>query len=101
MKVQYGDTCLSLQQVYKHSRKFANGINYVADFPQPGQAIRVVTSETTAAVDTIMNENLYTTVDEIAACMEISTAYDVLQINKVSAKWVPTPGDCRIVRSTC
>jgi hypothetical protein len=26
MKVQYGDVCLSLQQVYKWTRKFMNGI---------------------------------------------------------------------------
>jgi hypothetical protein len=26
MKVQYGDACLSLQQVYKWTRKFMNGI---------------------------------------------------------------------------
>jgi hypothetical protein len=26
MKVQYGDACLSLQQVYERTRKFMNGI---------------------------------------------------------------------------
>jgi hypothetical protein len=26
MKVQYGDACLSLQQVYEWTRKFMNGI---------------------------------------------------------------------------
>jgi len=38
MKVQYGDACLSLQQVYKWTRKLMNGISCVTDSPQPGQA---------------------------------------------------------------
>ena len=44
MNVQYGDACLSLQQVYEWSRKFMNGISSVTDSPRPGQAHRVVTS---------------------------------------------------------
>ena len=32
-KVQYGDACLSLQQVYKWTRKFMNGISSVTDSP--------------------------------------------------------------------
>jgi len=31
MKVQYGDACLSLQQVYGWTRKFMNGISSVTD----------------------------------------------------------------------
>ena len=38
MKVQYGDECLSQQQVYEWSRKFANGVTSVEDAPRPGQA---------------------------------------------------------------
>ena len=33
MKVQYGDACLSLQQVYEWTRKFMNGISSVTDSP--------------------------------------------------------------------
>ena len=40
MKVQYGDACLSLQQVYKWTRKFMNGTSSVTDSPRPGQAHR-------------------------------------------------------------
>ena len=43
MKVQYADSCLSLQQVYEWTRKFMNGISSVTDSPRPGQAHRVVT----------------------------------------------------------
>jgi hypothetical protein len=50
IKVQYGDACLSLQQVYKWTRKFMNGISSVTDIPQPGQAHPVVTPEGIAAV---------------------------------------------------
>jgi hypothetical protein len=33
MKVQYGDACLSLQQVYGWTKKFMNGISSVTDCP--------------------------------------------------------------------
>jgi len=42
MKVQYGDACLSLQQMYEWTRKFMNGISSVTDSSGPGQALRVV-----------------------------------------------------------
>jgi len=57
MKVQYGDTCLSLQQVYEWTRKYMNGISSVTDSPRPGQAHRVVTPEAIAAVEAIVKEN--------------------------------------------
>ncbi|KDR11787.1 hypothetical protein L798_14292 [Zootermopsis nevadensis] len=49
MKVQYGDACLSQQQVYEWSRKFRSGVTSVANAPHPGQAHRVVTPESIAA----------------------------------------------------
>ena len=50
MKVEYGDACLSLQQLYDWTRKFMNGISSLTDSPRPGQAHRVVTPEAIAAV---------------------------------------------------
>jgi hypothetical protein len=41
MKVQYGDACLSLQQVYEWTRMFMNGTSSVSDSPRPGQALCV------------------------------------------------------------
>jgi hypothetical protein len=38
MKVQHGDACLSLQQVYEWTRKFTNSTSSVKDSPRPGQA---------------------------------------------------------------
>ena len=38
-KVQYGDACLSLQQVYEWTRKFMNGISSVTDCPRPGACV--------------------------------------------------------------
>jgi len=38
MKVQYGDACLSLQQVYEWTTKFMNGTSSVTDSPRAGQA---------------------------------------------------------------
>jgi len=95
MEVQYGDACLSLQQVYKWSRKFLNGISSVTDSPRPGQAHRVVTPEAIAAVEAIVKENRRVTVHEIAAYLDMShgsahhIVHDVLQFHKVSARWVP------------
>ena len=37
MKVQYGDACPSLQQVYEWTGKFMNDISSVTDCPRPGQ----------------------------------------------------------------
>ena len=66
MKVQYGDACQSLQQVYEWTGKFMNGIRSVTDSPRTGQAHPVVTPEDTAAVEAIVKENHRVTVNEIA-----------------------------------
>jgi len=95
MEVQYGDACLSLQQVYEWSRKFLNGVSSVTDSPRPGQAHRVVTPEAIAAVEAIVKENRRVTVHEIAARLDMShgsahhIVHDVLQFHKVPARWVP------------
>jgi len=95
MKVQYGDACLSLQQVYEWIRKFMNGISSVTDSPRPGQAHQVVTPKAIAAVETNVKENRCVRVNEIAAHLDMShgsahhIVYDVLQFHKVSARWVP------------
>jgi hypothetical protein len=88
MKVQYGDACLSLQQVYRWTKKFMNGISSVTDSPQPGQAHRVVTSEAIAAGDAIVKENSHLTLNEIAAHLDMSHGlahhiiHDVQQLHK-------------------
>jgi hypothetical protein len=51
MKVQYGDACLSVQQVYRCTGKFMNGISSVTDCPRPGQAHPVVTPEGSGAAE--------------------------------------------------
>jgi len=61
MSVQYGDACLSLQQVYEW-----NGISSVTDSPRTGQAHRVVTPEAIAVGEAIVKENRRLTVNEIA-----------------------------------
>ena len=65
MKVQYGDACLSILQVYEWTRKFMNGISSVTDSPGPGQALRVVTPEDIAAVEAIVKDNRRVTVNEM------------------------------------
>jgi transposase len=71
MKVQYGDACLSLQQVYEWTKKFMNGISSVTDSPRPGQTHQVVTPEAIAAVETIVKERHRVTVNEIAAHLDM------------------------------
>ena len=66
MKVQYGDACLSLQQVYEWTRKFMNCIRSITDSPRPGQVYYVVTPEVIAAVEAIVKEIRRVTVNEIA-----------------------------------
>ena len=45
MKVQYGYACLSLQQVYKWTRKFMNGISSVMDSPRPGARVAALSAK--------------------------------------------------------
>jgi len=91
-KVQYGDACLSLQQVYGWTGKFMNGISSVIDSPRPGQAHPVVTPEGIAAVEAIVKENRRVTMNGIAAQLDMShgsahrIVRDVLQFHKVSAR---------------
>ena len=72
MNVQYGDACLSLQQVYEWSRKFMNGVSSVTDVRRPGQAHRVATPEAIAAIETIVKVSRSVTVNEIAAHLDMS-----------------------------
>jgi hypothetical protein len=94
MKVQYGEACLSLQQVYEWSRKFRNSVTSVADAPRPGQAHHIVTPESIAAAEAIVMDNRRVMVNEIAANLNISHGsahhiiHDVLKFCKVSARWV-------------
>ena len=95
MEVQYGDACLSLQQMYEWSRKFLNGVSSVTGSPRPGQAHRVVISEAIGAVEVIVKENRRVTLHEIAAHLDMShgsahhIVHDVLQFRKLSARWLP------------
>ena len=49
-----------------------NGISSVTDSPRPLQAHRVMTPEATAAVEAIVKENRYVTMNEIAAHLDMS-----------------------------
>jgi hypothetical protein len=88
MKVEYGDACLSLQQVYEWTKKFMNVISSVADSPRPGQEDKVVTPEAIGEVEGIVKENRRVTVNEIAAYLVMShgsaqhIVHDVLQFHK-------------------
>jgi hypothetical protein len=88
MKVQYGEACLSLQQVYECTKKFMNGISSVTYSPRPGQEHQVVTPKPIAAVEAIVKENRRVTVNETAAHLDLChgsehhIVYGVLQFHK-------------------
>jgi len=84
LKVQYGDACLSLQQVCEWTGKFMNGISSVTDSPRPGQAHQVVTPKAIAAVEAIVKENRRVTVNEIAAHLDMNggPAHHIVHYNK-------------------
>jgi len=84
MKVQYGDACLSLQQVDGWTRQFMNSISSVTDTPRPGQAHPVVTPEGIAAVGAIVKENRCVTLNEIAAHLDMShgSTHHIVHDNK-------------------
>jgi hypothetical protein len=45
MNVQYGDACLSLQQVDEWTRKFINGISSVTGFSRPGAGVAALSAK--------------------------------------------------------
>jgi hypothetical protein len=95
MDLQYGNACLSQQQVFELSRKFKNGMSNVAGAPQPGQINRIVTPQEISEVERVIRENRRVTANEVAAMLDISHGpahhiiQDVLQFHIVSARWAP------------
>jgi histone-lysine N-methyltransferase SETMAR len=95
MKIQYGDACLSLQQVYEWDRKFKNGVSSVTDIDRPGRPHTANTPESLEQVERIIRENRRITIDEVALELGISHGsahhimHDILQYHKVAARWVP------------
>ena len=65
MKMQYGYTCLSLQQVYDWNRKFISGVSSVADAARPGRPHTADTPEMVAGVKRVLRENRHITLDEV------------------------------------
>ena len=84
MDIQYGDACLSLQQVCQCTRKFMNGISSVTDLPRPGQTHPVLTPEGIGAIVAIVKENGRVTMNEIAAHLDVShgSTYRIVHDNK-------------------
>jgi hypothetical protein len=95
MKTQYGDICLSLQQVYEWDRKFKNGVSSVADAERPGRPHTAYRTDTVENVEEVIRENHRVTTDDVALELCTShgsarhTMHNVLQYHKVCARWVP------------
>ena len=55
MSVQYGDACLSLQQVYEWTRKFMNGISSGTDSPRPGAQVAALSTKRIFSLEVFMH----------------------------------------------
>jgi len=95
MKTQYGDACLSLQQVYDWDRKFKSGVSSVADAACSGQSHMADTPEMVAGVKRLQRENRCITLDEVVSELNSSHGsahhiiHNLLGFRKVAARWVP------------
>ena len=95
MKMQCGDTCLSLQQVYDWDRKFKSGVSSVADAARSGRPHTADTPEMVAAVECLLRENHHIMLYEVVSELNMNHGsahhiiHNMLGFRKVSAKWVP------------
>ena len=75
MKMQYGDACLSLQQVNDWDRKFKSGVSSVADAARSGRPHTAKTPEMVAGVKCMQRENRRITLDEVVSELNISHGF--------------------------
>ena len=67
IKMQHGDACLSLQQVYDWERKFKSGVSSVVDAARSGRPHTADTPEMVAGVERVLCENSHITLDEVVS----------------------------------
>jgi hypothetical protein len=86
--MQYGDACLSLQQVHESDRKFKNRMSSVADADRPGRPHTAYTPARVVHLKRVTQANRHVTTDEVAlehgighGCAHHSM-HDVLQYHK-------------------
>ena len=72
MKMQYGDTCLLLQQVYDRDRKFKIVVSSVADAARSDWPNAADTPEMVAGVERMLRENCHMKLDEVVSEMNNS-----------------------------
>ena len=72
MKMQCGDTCLSLQQVYDWNRKLKSGGSSVADAARSGRPHTADPPEMVVGVERVLRENRCITLDEVFSKLNIS-----------------------------
>ncbi|CAN7988824.1 unnamed protein product, partial [Ixodes hexagonus] len=95
MLKQYGYGCISLRQVYEWHKKFQSGASSLTDAPRSGRAHTSTTPDAISVVERLIHRNWRVTIDEVAEELNISHGSthhiipDILQYDKVSARWVP------------
>jgi len=86
--IQYGDRCMSHAQVCEWTGKFKNGVTSLEDSPRPGPVSTAVTEDNIAAVENVIQENWWVTIQEVASLLDISVGsahhiiHDELQFQK-------------------
>ena len=54
MRIQYGNRCMSLTQVYEWTEKLKNGVTSMEDSPRSGPTFTAVTDDNIAAVENVI-----------------------------------------------
>ena len=95
MVTVYGDHCLSRTAVNKWCKSFREGQQTTLDLPRPGQAKKVVTNDSIASVNEMIQANRRVTTREISHELNLckgtvnTIIHQHLGYNKICTAWVP------------
>ncbi|RUS68398.1 hypothetical protein EGW08_023840 [Elysia chlorotica] len=91
----YAEKCPNYSTVTHWVRKFKSGFLSVMDEPREGRPTSVVTEKNVSTVEGLVKQDRRITVKQLASETRISVGsvekilHDHLNLNKVSARWVP------------
>ncbi|RUS70844.1 hypothetical protein EGW08_021391 [Elysia chlorotica] len=95
----YAEKCPNYSTVTHWVRKFKSGFLSVMDEPREGRPTSVVTEKNVSTVEGLVKQDRRITVKQLASETRISVGavekilHDHLNLNKVSARWVPRSED--------
>ena len=95
MVTAYGNYCLSHMIVNKYCKSFCEGRQMTSDLPRPTQANKVITDDSIASVNEMIQAYQRVTIHENSHKLNLSKGtvhtiiYQHLGYSKVCAAWVP------------